>query len=174
MKTKRKEVIVFDKLAAEKHLKTLLKCYKIKVVKYRTTSSGRANCKKKEIQIPHPTNADRFAVCMHEVKHILDGNVGKRFEQEFACDLFARKQMVLLKMGGIEEWDRRMAWHCLSRIAMAVNRGLKISSIPNSIKKWFKEINFKDWEENKVFVRYCPESLKGYVIELTDKIKTIN
>ena len=122
-------------------MQKMLKQYKIKVIKYRTTSSGRASWEKKEIQIPKPTNADKFGVCMHEIKHIIDGNVGKRFEQEFACDMFAREQMIELNTGGIDEWDKRVNWHCLSRIAMAVNRGLDVKKIPAHITKWFAEIN---------------------------------
>lgn len=163
---------MFNKEIAEQHLNKLLKQYKIKVVKWSTTSSGCAWVKKKEIKIPKPTNPDRFGVCCHEVKHIIDGDIvngkkAKRFEQEFACDMFAREQMVLIDTGGIAEWDNRTNWHCLSRIAMAVNRGLNINKIGKEIREWFYDVDFEKWVGKKIFVQRSKANPKGYTIEYT-------
>ena len=165
---------MFDKKIAEQHLQKMLKRYKITVVAYSTTSSGWARWRNDEIKIPKPTNADRFGVCMHEVKHILDGNFSKlRFEQEFDCDMFAREQILQLNMGGVDAWDKRMNWHCLSRIAMAVNRGLNHSKIPKYIRDWFFDVDFSIWIGCKVFVQRDTKQTKGYRIKVIKVLETI-
>jgi len=161
---------MFDKKIAEQHLNKLLQEYNIKVVKWSVTSSGCAWWNRNEIKIPKPTNSDRFAVCMHEVKHIIDGNKGKRFEQEFACDMYAREQLIFLGFDGVEEWDKRTNWHCLSRIAMAVNRGLNVGKIGEEIRTWFHDVNFDEWHAMKVFVSHSKTNKKGYNISLTQNI----
>lgn len=157
---------MFNQQIAEDHLNALLQKHNITVYGWSATSCGRAKWKKREIKIPHPTNADRFGVCMHEIKHIIDGNKGKRFEQEFACDMFAREQMILIGTGGIAEWDKRTNWHCLSRIAMAVNRGLRVNKIGLEIRSWFVDVDFNTWRGMKVFIRMTKTG-KGYTITLT-------
>lgn len=143
---------MFDKQKAESRFQFHLKWYGIKIRKYRTTSCGRAYWNCKEIEVPHIINADTFGVCMHEIKHIIDGNKGKRYEQEFDCDMFARKEIIELGFD-VSEWDKRMRWHSLSRIAMAVNRGLDIDKIPQRIKSYFSDIDFERWREQaSVFV----------------------
>lgn len=163
---------MFNKKLAEKHLNGLLRHYGIRVTGWSTTSSGRANWMKKEIKIPKPTNADRFGVAMHEVKHIIDGDKGKRFEQEFACDMYAREQMIFIGCGEAEiaKWDKRTNWHSLSRIAMAVNRGLSTSKIGPEIREWFHFVDFEQWSGKKVFIRHNKTKEKGYTIELSENI----
>jgi len=123
----------FDKAIAQAHLDQLLKEHNIKVTDYSVSSCGYAVWKTRSIKIPKPTNIDRFGVCMHEIKHIIDGKKGTRFEQEFACDIYALEQIV--KMGwDTLGWIKRTRWHSLSRIAMAVNRGYHPSKINDEIK----------------------------------------
>lgn len=142
---------MFNKKEAQEYLDKLLKQHKIKVCGYSATSCGRAYIKKREIKIPAPTNIDRFAVCLHEVKHIIDGNNARKFEMEFNCDMFARG--ILVELGyDIVEWDKKTKWHSLSRIAMAHNRGLNHAAINSDIRKFFSEIDFTKWIGNKVFV----------------------
>ena len=127
------------------------KKHKIKVYKTSVTSSGHAFYKTRKIKVPVPTNLDRFAVCLHEIKHIIDGNGKSRFEEEFKCDMFARN--ILIELGySTTDWDRRTRWHVLSRIAMAHNRGLNHSKINSEIRTFFNEIDFTKWIGNKVFV----------------------
>lgn len=141
----------YDQSIAERHLDSLLEEYNIKVAKYSKTSCGWADWTKNEIKIPVPTDVDRFCVCLHEVKHIIDGDAGYRFEQEFACDIYALREAEKLGFD-TEYWKIRMRWHSLSRIAMATNRRLLVSKIPNHIKEYFSDVDFSKWEGKKVFV----------------------
>lgn len=141
----------FNKDIAEKHLNELLKSNKIKVEKYSVTSCGYANWSTRSIKIPKPTNTDRFCVALHEVKHIIDGNKGKRFEQEFYADKYAMDQAKSLGFD-TSDWEKRMKWHSLSRIAMAHNRGLSLSKVNDEIKSFFSEVDWSKWEGKKVFV----------------------
>lgn len=166
-----KLIPMFTKEAANKYITDLLKKHKIKVIAYSTTSCGYAIKKQRAIKIPKPTNVDRFGVCLHEVKHILDGNKGKRYEQEFACDLYALNIMKELDYP-TTEWELRMRWHSLSRIAMSVNRGLNIDKIPAEIRDFFKEVDFTTWVGKKVFVSRA-KAHPGYSITLTDSL-TLN
>ena len=139
----------FNKKESEKYLSDLIKKYKIKIVQTSRTSCGWANWHTNEIKVPLPTNEDRFGVCLHEVKHIIDGNKGKRYQQEFWCDLYA---LNILKEFNYDTtgWEKRMRWHVLSRVAMATNRGLK--SIDKEITEYYKDIDFTKWYGKKVFV----------------------
>lgn len=143
---------MFDKKKAESHLRKLITKYRIKIRSYSVSSCGTAWWRTREIKIPKPTSIDRFCVCMHEVKHIMDGDAGKRFEQEFDCDMFALEQAHALGFD-TTAWEKRVRWHSLSRIAMAMNRKLKASKIPQRITTYFSDIDFTEWEGRKVFVR---------------------
>lgn len=141
----------FNKKDAEQYINKLLKKHKIEVYGWSATSCGRANIKKRMIKIPKPTNIDRFAVCLHEIFHIIGRKGSKKFEKEFYCDMYARK--ILLELGyDVTAWDKRTKWHVLSRIAMAHNRGLKHSAINAEIRGFFSEVDFSKWVGKKVFV----------------------
>jgi len=158
---------MFDKKLAETHLKKLLKHYKIHVYEWSKSSCGVAYYDQKRIKIPRPTNTDRFGVCMHEIKHVIDG-VGKfSFEDEYNCDKYALEQIRLLGFGGEEEWISRMKWHVLSRIAMAHNRRLDHKNINAEIRNFFSDVDFTLWEKNKIFVRRDKEDPRGYKIQIT-------
>lgn len=167
---------MFDKEIAEKHLKSLLKKYKIKVEQWSKSSGGWAMARAKKVKIPHPTDVDRFCVCMHEIHHILNCGGGtklNRFQEEFDADYFAMEQATLLGFDTID-WKFRMRWHSLSRIAMSMNRNLSASKIPEYIKNYFNDINFSDWEGKNVFVssigQKCGENLQ---ITINEKVKRI-
>jgi hypothetical protein len=154
----------FDKNFAEKYIKDLLKKYKIKVYKYSVGSSGKAKYKERMVKIPEPTNVDRFGVCLHEVKHILDGGRGRSFEKEFKCDMYALE--IIMGLGyDSNEWEKRMRWHTLSRIAMAHNRGLRHDRINQDIRLFFTEVDFSKWIGFKVFVHYLKTNPFGYEIQ---------
>jgi hypothetical protein len=157
---------MFNKSAAIQLVNDLCKKHRIKIVGYSTTSSGWAKHKKREIKIPNPTNVDRLGVCLHEIKHIVDGNKGKQYEKEFNCDLWALEQLKQLGYD-TQAWERRMRWHVLSRIAMAANRGLVMSKLSDTIKSFFPEVDWNNWIGNKVFVRYSKTNEIGYTIEYT-------
>lgn len=142
---------MFNQEIAQQYIDNLIAQHKIKVVQYSVSSCGWANWNTREIKIPHPTNVDRFCVGIHEIKHIIDGNKGNRFQQEFDCDMFALQHAELLGMD-TTLWKRRMRWHSLSRIAMAMNRKMLASKIPVYIKEYFSDIDFNTWEGKKIFV----------------------
>lgn len=144
---------MFDKKFAEQYINNLMKKHKITVYAWSSSSCGKAQYKSRKIKIPKPTNIDRFAVCLHEIKHIIDGRKGKSFEREFACDMYARS--ILIEFGyEFDAWDKRTKWHILSRIAMSHNRGLNHNGIGADIREFFKDIDFTKWIGNKVFVGY--------------------
>jgi hypothetical protein len=140
---------MFNKKEAEDHLNKLIKQYNIKVVQRSKSSCGWAMWETNEIKIPHPTDIDRFGVCLHEIKHIIDGNKGKRYQQEFWCDLYALNTLKEFKYD-TTEWEIRMRWHVLSRVAMATNRGVKI--VDKEITEYYKDVDFTKWIGKKVFV----------------------
>lgn len=141
----------FDKKQAELHFNKLLKEHKIKVIGWSATSSGRAWKNKREIKVPKPTNIDRYAVCLHEIFHVISRKGSKSFEKEFYCDMYARS--VLIEQGYcVIAWDKRIRWHVLSRIAMAHNRGLNHSNIKTEIRDFLSDIDFSLWIGKKVFV----------------------
>lgn len=142
---------MFNKQTAEQYINRLLKKHKIEVAVWSATSCGWASKKTRKIKIPKPTNIDRFAVCLHEIFHIIGRKGSKSFEKEFYCDMYARG--ILVELGwDTEAWDKRTKWHILSRIAMAHNRGLNHASINAEIRAFFPEIDFTKWVNMKVFV----------------------
>lgn len=141
----------FNKKDAEQYINKLLKKHKIEVYGWSATSCGRAKIKKKMIKIPKPTNIDRFAVCLHEIFHIIGRKGSASFEKEFYCDKYAKD--ILIELGyDTAAWDKRTKWHILSRIAMAHNRGLNPAKINSEIRQFFSEVDFTLWAGKKVFV----------------------
>lgn len=163
----------FNKKDAKQYIDKLLKKHKIEVYGWSVTSSGRAKVKKRMVKIPQPTNVDRFAVCLHEIFHIIGRKGSKSFEKEFYCDMYARK--ILVELGyETEAWDKRIKWHVLSRIAMAHNRGLNHAGIKSEIREFFPEIDFTKWIGKKVFVghKYF-KSMDPADIELTAALSKV-
>ncbi len=141
---------MFDEKLATKHLNSFLKTYKIKVCKWSVTDCGRAYISKKEIKIPKPTNVIRFCICMHEIKHIIDGNKGKLYQKEFACEKFAIEQAESLGFDCsiYKEIARR---YVVMNIAKGFCRGLNLKNIEPEIIK-FCNVDFSSWEYKRVFV----------------------
>lgn len=142
---------MFDIEKATKHLNGLLIHYKIKVIKWSASSCGRANFLKKEIKIPKPTDVDRFCVCMHEIKHIIDGGGGKLYQREYACEMFAIEQAELLGFN-CEIYKERARRYVIMAIAKGhCRRCFDFSKLESKISK-FCNIDFSEWENKKVFV----------------------
>lgn len=161
------QMIKYDKVFGQQYLDALLKKHKIKVVQYSAGSCGWAKCKTREIKIPKPTNLDRFGVCLHEIKHIIDGSRGKKYDKEFTCDKYVLDIFKELNLE-TDKWEKRMRWHSLSRIAMAFNRGGSLNNIKEEIKQFFKEIDFNQWRGKKVFVHHSKTESFGYRITYTE------
>lgn len=156
----------FDKVFAQKYFDNLLKEHNITIAQYSSGSCGWAKHREREIKVPHPTNLDRFGVCLHEVKHILDGKHGREYEKEFACDKYVLDTFIELGYDTVK-WEQRMRWHCLSRLAMAHNRGAHLLIMKQEIKDFFKEIDFNVWTNKKIFVNYNKENKYGYQVNFT-------
>jgi len=165
MKTKE-----FNREEAESYLNNLIKQYNIKVVERSKSSCGWARWDTNEIKIPHPTNIDRFGVCLHEISHIIDadtknGKPTKRYEQEFYCDMYARN--ILIEFGyDTTEWDQRTRWHILSRIEMATNRGVK--KVNEEIVEYFNDVDFDQWYGKKVWVG-AQKDFSNVTIDINNK-----
>lgn len=142
---------MFDKAFAKGYIEGMAKKHKISIIARSVSSSGRAWRKSRSIKIPHPTNVDRFAVCLHEIYHIIGKKTTKSFINEYACDKYALDVLIELGMP-TEGWIKRMKWHVLSRIAMAHNRRLDHATIPDEIRSFFPDIDLNDWKGMAVFV----------------------
>lgn len=156
----------FKQKQAETYLNKLIKKYKIKIHTKRSVSScGWANWFDNEIKIPYPTDVDRFGVCLHEVKHIIDGDRGKRYQQEFWCDLWSLNILKEFQYD-TDYWERRMRWHVLSSVAMATNRGLK--KVDEEICNYFSDVDFSNWCGKRVFVS-CDKKISKIEISVEEK-----
>lgn len=141
----------FDEEKANNHLKKLLRQYKIKVTKWSIGSCGRAWPSIKKIKIPKPTDIDRFCVCMHEIKHVIDGISGKLYQREYFCEKFAIEQAELLNFD-CTQYKERARRYVIMCIAKGYCRKLNLLKIDPEIKE-FCAINFKEWKDKKVFIR---------------------
>ncbi len=160
----------FNQQLAESHLNKLLKLYKITVKQWSKSSCGRAWPSKHEIKIPHPTDVDRFCVCMHEIKHVIDGRWGKLYEREYACEMFAINAAELLGFD-VTTYRERARRYIIMNIAKGYCRGLSLGNISSEIKR-FCQIDFKEWEGNSVYVQNWGENTYrglGLEIKLTPK-----
>lgn len=160
-----KIIAMFNKKFAQQYIDKLMKKHKIIAYKQSVTSSGHAMVKSRKIKIPAPTNVDRFAVCLHEIAHVIKKKGSKSFEKEFYCDKYALD--ILIELGyETDKWIARMKWHVLSRIAMAHNRGLSHDKINSEIREFFRDIDFTQWVGRKVYVGHVywenpiPENVK--------------
>ena len=153
MKKKMKAVrmeTTFDSVKAEKHLKMMLKQYRIKVRKWSVTASGRAYFTVNEVKIPKPTDIERFCVGMHEIKHCIDGHWGKLYQSEYACEMFAIEQAELLGFD-ITEYKERARRYVIMCISKGYCRKLNLTTLDEHIKD-FCNIDFSLWTNKKVFV----------------------
>lgn len=155
----------FDKAFAAGYITGLCIKYDIKIIGYSASSCGRAWWKTRSIKIPMPTNIDRLGVCLHEIKHIIDGTKGATYEREFLCDMYALDKLRDLGYD-TTEWEKRMRWHSLMQIAKAVNRKLNIDNISQEIRDFFCEINFNEWKGKRVFVSHDKTSILGYRVTM--------
>ena len=148
----------------------LLKDHKIKVKKWSSSSCGRAYFQTREVKIPKPTNEDRFCICLHEIGHILHGEIGKRYEQEYTCEMFAinTAKQYGFDVTGYQERARR---HIIICIAKAHCRGLNVDNIAPEIKL-FCNVDFDTWKGKKVYVsNWGTDVYKGKQLEISIKDK---
>lgn len=150
----------FDPLVAEKHLKLLLKTYKIKVKQWSAGANGRAWTSINLVKIPKPTNIEKFCVAMHELGHCIKGvnKTDKLYDSEYRAEQFAFEQAELFNWD-YSEYKRRAKGYLTMCIAKGHCRKLNLDSIPQEIKD-FCGVDFEAWKGKKVFVSNWTEELK--------------
>ena len=158
---------VFDKKFAMKYVMASVKEHEIQTVVWIKESQGWADDEISTIWVPKPTDEDRFAVCLHEIKHIIDGENGWRYQEEFDCNIYALNILKELKLS-YKQWLYRSNWHSLLQIAYATNRGHNPKFMRKDIKKHFEGINFSKWKGKKVVVTGIMTA-PGYTVEITNK-----
>ncbi len=142
-------------------LKQELRANQVTVKGWSKSSSGRAY-PNRMVKIPQPTDADRLFVCFHEIGHIIKGHTSfaaktqPRFVKEFDCDMYAFQMLEKYQIVPTQEMLWRTEWHVLSRLAMAHNRGLNHSKIPENIKVWLNCIGWpklsEEWNGKYVYI----------------------
>lgn len=141
----------FNQQDAIKHIKKLLRHYKIGVKEWSVGSNGRAWVKSKIVKIPIPSDIDRFWIACHEIGHVVKGVDGKLFEYEYIAEMFALEQCKIFN------WDyrqpiERARRYVIMNISKGHCRGLNLNSINQEIRN-FCDINFDEWKGRKVFVK---------------------
>lgn len=158
----------FDKEKAIDLVAALCKKYKIQIVKTRITASGRAFIKAKQIEVPQPVNIERLCVCLHEIGHIVVGNISPKFIAEFKCESFA---MQTAKDAGFnpEDYAENARGYVMAKIAQAHNRGLSIAKVPQEVIDF---IGPDYWEQikngwgGKFFVHRARKKYDNHRIEI--------
>lgn len=154
----------FDVERATRFINGLLKLHKITVRRWSTTASGRAWHHDSSVIIPKPVNIEKFCVCLHEIKHILDGDDGRpSYVSEYRAEEYAL--IVGATFGNVEEYRRRARYYVAYSVAQANNRGLNLAKIPVEISE-FCMIDFKLWAEQKAFVSFSKTEERGFTVEL--------
>ena len=137
----------------ETYVNNLLRFHNIKVRQWSVQSCGRAYINRKEVKIPKPTNADRFGVCIHEIKHIIDGNIKPSYYAEYRCEQFAlmHMRMINLPEHEITMYKNRARGYVISKIAKAHARKLNLDKISKEVIE-FCNMDFSNWKGKNVFV----------------------
>lgn len=143
----------FDPKLADKHLKKMLRHYKIKVASWSTSSVGWARVSMKTVKIPKPTDIDRFCVAMHELGHIIKGACKSDmplFKSEYIAEMFALEQAAIFNWDATQ-YKERARRYIIMNIAKGHCRRLNLDAIEKEIKD-FCAIDFESWKGKRVFV----------------------
>lgn len=155
----------FDRDLAAQYMYQLIKQHRISIIAWNNESRGKAWCNARQIRIPKPLDIDRWGVCLHEIKHIIDGHIRPRYLAEFKCDKYA---LDIIQAFGYKsaEWEYRMNRHVLEEMAFAHNAGkLDKDKIPMEIILFYPEVDFRSWDGSKVTVYWGNKDAMGYKIE---------
>lgn len=140
-----------------------LRKYFIKIVKYSVTNCGCAWIDDRKIKVPKISGKDyidRFMTTLHEIGHIVNGNIKPSCIGEYKAEQFAINEA---KKYGIqsESYIRHAKGYVLSNIAEGFNRGLRLNKIPLEMKNWVKEYSSIDtWEQTNKKVFFCRSEFK--------------
>lgn len=164
----------YKKDVGMKQLQRLLKQHKVTVIAWSVTSCGYAHFKSRKVKIPTPTDIDRFCVCLHEIKHCIDGKLATRFIEEYECEKFAIETAAEFGYD-VEEYTERSRRHIIVGIAKAHNRGYDVKKLPQEIKDFCQPCDFTAWAGNKVFASgWGTKQIRnktGFKIDLTPALK---
>lgn len=103
----------------------LLKENNITVREYRKSMSGRAFIKEREITIPKPTGKISLLICLHEIAHIVNGEIKPRFKEEYLAEKWAIDKFRELGMRVPQSYVRRAKRYVSYKVHQAKVRGLK-------------------------------------------------
>lgn len=159
----------YDQDFANAFLKEMFKQYKIRTVIWHHKECGRASLSSRTIRIPYPIDSFNFGICLHEIKHIIDGDFGYKFQQEFECEVFA---LDILKGFGFSHWKyaKSANYYVLSHLAKQLRKGFNIDDLPIDVRLFYPEIDFSSWKGKTIRVYYNETSEYGYEIRLTSKL----
>lgn len=156
----------YNRLEAEEYMWMLIKKYKIRIRGWNNSPRGTAWCHDNSIRIPKPSNLENWAVCLHEIKHIIQGNVRPQYVSEFNCEQFAIQTMLIFEYDTLQ-YQRRSNWYIMWHIAKAHNKGkLDLTKMPQEIRNHFSEVDFESWDRNQIKVHSTddPEKAGYYII----------
>jgi DNA-binding transcriptional regulator PaaX len=103
----------------------LLKENNITVRQYRKSMSGRAFIKEREIIIPRPTGKISLLICLHEIAHIVNGEIKPRYKEEYLAEKWAMDKCRELGIRVPRSYTRRAKRYISFKVHQAKKRGLK-------------------------------------------------
>ena len=103
----------------------LLKEHNITVRQYRKSMTGRAFIKEREIITPRPTGKISLLICLHEIAHIVNGEIKPRFKEEYLAEKWAIDTFRKLGMRVPQSYTRRAKRYIHHKVHQAKKRGLK-------------------------------------------------
>lgn len=126
-KTENKYIILFERIAQENNIK----------YEYHFKSNvGRAIIKERKILISKPINRDRFFIALHEIGHIIQGEIKPRYKEEYLSEQFAICKMREFKIPLSRKARARSKGFIKYSVRKAKRRGLK--KLNNKVKSFIK------------------------------------
>ncbi len=156
-----------QKILAKQKLDSLLLEHGISVATWLETANGYAHFKTKRIGIPKPINIVKFCICLHEIKHVIDGDKWNRiFIQEYHCEKYS---IEIAKSLGFDTsgYEKISRGYILMQIAKACGNRYNINDIPEEIKE-FCGIDFTGWKDKNIFVHDWNKEIR---IDITEPLK---
>jgi hypothetical protein len=120
---------------------------KIKVKKFRSSNSGKAFLKTREVEIPDPKNPGYFVTALHEVGHILyDKKSYPLWKSEYIATKYANDFCKQFNIELPEKVINHSKFYLKSCICKGLIRGLNIDNIDDEILKYVN-IEKKYWKK---------------------------
>jgi len=128
-------------------INSLIKENNIEIKRIRKTNSGRAFFKSRQIEIPEPTNIDKFLTCLHEIGHIVnDKSSNPLWKSEFIATKFANDYCKKYNIKIPEKSERHIKIYVKSCICKGLVRNLNIDNVDDEILT-YAQIDKKYWKK---------------------------